>query len=264
MARNPNWTRLQTLLAFRLYCDLPFGKLSQGTPEVIALAKRIGRTPSAVGMKACNFASLDPAHRSRGVVGLKNRSQVEEQIWDDFMADSEAVALEVEAAHATIDPDGSRTDVEIDPERPRRQIPAAPEGPSEIERTVKVRRVQGFFRRAVLTGYGNRCALTGLAHRELLNASHILPWAEHPSRRADPRNGICLNALHDRAFDRGLMTFDEQLRVVVSPLLTHADSLGELRKSLLGFEGKGLRVSERFTVDAEALEWHRTVIFRAA
>lgn len=35
--------------------------------------------------------------------------------------------------------------------------------------------------------------------------------------RLDPQNGIALNALHDKAFDRGLITFDTELRLVCSP-----------------------------------------------
>ena len=51
-------------MAFRLYCRTPFGKLHQHNPEIVALARALGRTASAVGMKACNFASLDPAQRA--------------------------------------------------------------------------------------------------------------------------------------------------------------------------------------------------------
>ncbi len=58
MPQRIAWTRDQLLVAFRLYCRTPFGKLHQHNPEIIHLAAKLGRTPSAVGMKACNFASL--------------------------------------------------------------------------------------------------------------------------------------------------------------------------------------------------------------
>src|SRR5690606_15788351 len=102
-----------------------------------------------------------------------------------------------------------------------------PDGPSETERLTRVRRVQRFFRTAVLASYEKRCAITGLAIPRLLTASHILPWSTAPARRADPSNGICLNALHDRAFDRGLLTFDEDMRVVLSPILRDVPRLVE-------------------------------------
>ena len=253
MAKQRNWTRTETLLAFRLYCYTPFGKLHQSNPDIIYLANRIGRTPSAVGMKACNFASLDPLHQERGVVGLSNRSKVEEQIWEEFIADSEAIAEEAEIAHENFDNSSMASDevAEI----------TIPDGPTEQTRTIKTRRVQRFFRQAVLTSYGNQCALTRLAVPSLLNASHILPWAKSKEHRADPSNGICLNALHDRAFDRGLISFDESHQMIVSPLLRDSE-LGNLAVQLRELEGHQMNIPERFGPKPETLAYHRDNIFR--
>jgi predicted restriction endonuclease len=128
---------------------------------------------------------------------------------------------------------------------------------------VRVRRVQGFFRAAVLTSYNHRCALTGLDLPELLTASHIIPWSESVERRADPRNGICLNSLFDRAFDRGLFTFDDDLRVVVSPRLRQATSNARLPCSLDDLEGSRLKLPDRFPPDREAVRYHREMVFQA-
>jgi hypothetical protein len=65
MALRKNWTPDDLLVAFRLYCRTPFGRLHRNNPEIIELARLMGRTPSSVGMKACNFASLDPAQQAR-------------------------------------------------------------------------------------------------------------------------------------------------------------------------------------------------------
>jgi putative restriction endonuclease len=67
MSKQPrrNWLRSETLIAFGLYCRTPFGELHQSNPAIVELSGRLGRTPSAVGMKACNFASLDPRQRER-------------------------------------------------------------------------------------------------------------------------------------------------------------------------------------------------------
>ncbi len=254
-ARSPNWTREQTLVAFRLYCTTPFGKLSSGNPEIVRLSRLLGRTPGAVGMKACNFASLDPLHRERGVVGLSNRSKVEERIWDDFEADSASVAEEAERAYETL----------LDADAPE---PAADRGPpsgeTETVRVVKARRVQRFFRSAVLNSYGHRCALTGLGVPALLNASHIVPWAARETTRADPRNGLCLNALHDRAFDRGLLAFGGDLRAVVSPAVANHPNLGNLAPALRGVAGKPLRTPDTFAPDRRFLAFHRERVFQAA
>jgi hypothetical protein len=61
ISNSKKWTPEQLKLAFFLYCQLPFGKLHSRNPEIVKLARIIGRTPSAVAMKLVNFASLDPA-----------------------------------------------------------------------------------------------------------------------------------------------------------------------------------------------------------
>jgi len=214
------WSPEELLVAFRLYCRTPFGKLHQHNPEIIALARMMGRTPSAVGMKACNFASLDPVQRARNITALGNVSRADRVLWERFEENAEAVAADAEGAYAELAAraerlrDGKSGDL-------RSRLPAdegvgatweMPEGPTEVVRTIRARRVQAFFRAAVLASYEYRCALSDIALPELLNSSHIIPWKVSVERRADPRNGIALNALYDRAFDRGLMTLDEELR----------------------------------------------------
>jgi predicted restriction endonuclease len=121
--------------------------------------------------------------------------------------------------------------------------------------------VQSFFRDAVLVSYGNRCALSDIAVPDLLNASHIVPWKASVERRADPRNGIALNALYDRAFDRGLITFDESLRVVLSRRLGNGGAPGLYREALLSLHGRRLRLPSRFAPDPDAIAYHREHVF---
>jgi hypothetical protein len=246
------WSRDQLLVAFRLYCRTPFGKLHQHNPEIIELSRLLGRTPSAVGMKACNFASLDPVQHARNIAALGNVSQADRDLWAAFEQNAEAVAAEAEAAYARLTGrDAPPLETELD----------LPEGPTEVARTVRTRRVQAFFRAAVLASYESRCALSDIAVPELLNASHIIPWSENPARRADPRNGIALNVLYDRAFDRGLITFDESLRVVVSRRLKTSDPPILQRQALLDIEGKALRLPYRFAPDPAAMAHHREHVF---
>ncbi len=251
--RGTKWTWDETLIAFGLYCRTPFGKLHQSNPDIIALAGVLGRTPSSVGMKGCNFASLDPAQQERGIKGLANRGHLEQEVWDKFHADSQAVALEVAEAEARlIQTTGSPDEPELTP----------PDGPTESAQTVRVRRVQSFFRSAVLAIYDNRCALTGLKVPTLLNASHIVPWSASPKRRADPSNGLLLNALHDRAFDRGLITLDEDFRVVLSSQLRDHCVNDTHQQSFLAFAGSPIKLPKRFMPDPTALAYHREHVFK--
>lgn len=81
------------------------------------------------------------------------------------------------------------------------------EGEDKISQT-KRRKGQDYFRRMILVNYGSRCALTGIDMPQLLLASHIIPWKDksHKKERLNPENGICLSALYDKAFDKGLIT----------------------------------------------------------
>jgi len=220
-AERRAWSQAELLIVFRLYCRTPFGRLHQRNPEIIELAKLIGQTPGAVAMKACNFASLDPQQQARKIKALRNVSRADRELWEAFLDDSKGVAHEAETAYASITGNEVAdylpeldSAVRASVMKPKAKTPALsdelemPGGATEKNVLIKTRRVQSFFRAAVLTSYDNRCALTGLAIPELLNASHIIPWSVDEKRRADPRNGICLNAFHDRAFDRGLISFD--------------------------------------------------------
>lgn len=62
-----------------------------------------------------------------------------------------------------------------------------------------------FFRRSVLASYNFRCCFTNIAIPDLLIAGHIIPWSIESEHRTNPANSLCLNALHYKAFDKGLM-----------------------------------------------------------
>lgn len=197
MATN-RWTKEQLKLAFHLYCQLPFGKLDMRTPEVIKLAGLIGRTPGAVAMKLSNFASLDPAITSTGRKGLEGASNLDREIWDEFHADWEALAVESELLRRKLDADVQPID-----DAEEQLMPEDFTG--ETRKVVTEQRIkQSFFRRAVLSSYRGRCCMSGLSETRLLVASHIVPWSKDKANRLNPSNGLCLSAIHDRAFDKGL------------------------------------------------------------
>jgi len=52
---------------------------------------------------------------------------------------------------------------------------------------------------------------------ELIVASHIVPWSKDKGNRLSPQNGLALNTLHDKAFDRHLITITEDLKIKISP-----------------------------------------------
>lgn len=266
MAQRRNWNRDELMLAMNLYCTLPFGRFHSHAPEVEHLAQAIGRTPSSVAMKLCNLASLDPLHQDRGVKGLAGASKADRDIWHAFHADWENMAVESEDMKQKLD-DLSTTDNDHLARRNplERDIKAPlypPLGPDEGQSMVRVRYTQGFFRRSVLAAYGVRCCITGNPVPQLLVASHILPWSAFPQHRANPSNGLCLSKTHDASFDQGLITFDQDYRLVLSDYLTSFLPDEAIRNEFVAYEGQQISLPDKFTPDQQFLDHHRKHIFR--
>ena len=141
-----------------------------------------------------------------------------------------------------------------------------PQG-DETYRFRKERVNQGVFRDEILNAYGNRCCITGIDIKELLVASHIKPWKDSdPNEKTDPRNGLCLNALHDRAFDRGLIAIADDFTVMVSnKLASYKNKENEaMHKMLLDYDGKKIKLpANRSKPLIELLMWHRKNVYKA-
>ncbi len=246
-----NWTRDQLLAALNLYHRTPFGRQHKTYLPIVELAALIGRTPSAVAMKLNNFTSLDEAELERGVVGLSGASNADREIWAEFDGRMNELAEESEAALERL----SKTEAGLKMEKE----PVPPNGPSESTATVKIRRQQTFFRKAVLGSYGFRCCITGNPVPELLRASHIVPWSQSEAHRANPRNGLCLAATFDAAFDRGLFTLDDSCRIIISPRLKHFLPNPELERSFLEAEGRQITFPDKNLPDLQLVAQHRTL-----
>lgn len=96
-------------------------------------------------------------------------------------------------------------------------------------------------------------------------ASHIIPWNTAEQHRLDPQNGIALNALNDKAFDRGLITFDTDLRLVCASSLRDHFAQATVSQNFKTYEGKPLAIpAEAAGPKAEYLEYHRSKVFDRA
>jgi putative restriction endonuclease len=248
---HQNWTRDELIVAFNLYCKIPFGRIHIRNPLVIELARGIGRTPSSVSWKLANFARLDPALQQRNVLGASHGARAEIGIWEEFRSNWERLAFESERLLGQMT--GRAAELEDDTK-------VFPEGKTR-EAIVRARVNQGFFRAAVLAAYGLKCCITGCSVPELLNASHIVPWAVDVKNRTNPRNGLCLNAIHDRAFDCGLLTVTLDLKIKISPKAKRGSSDVGTRELLFRYEDAPVSLPRRFMPDPEFLRYHNAHIF---
>ena len=254
MAESKPWVRQQLLVVYSLYVRLPFGRLHARNPEIIQYATLMGRTPSSLAMKLTNIASLDPAITSTGRVGLKGASNADRAMWLEMKTDWLAFSEQMNAAVSLLaDPlQAEWLDV-------REQQPMNYQGMSK-ESVTQIRLGQSYFRAAVLSAYNNRCCISGLAVPNLLIASHIVPWSQDIHNRLNPSNGLALSALHDKAFDLGLLTIDESYRVVVSSKIDHTNDYF-FDSSIKSFHGKSIFLPDKFSPQAEFLAMHRETIF---
>lgn len=262
MAAGNRWTRDQLLIVLNLYHKLRFGQFDQRQPVIIDLADRIGRTPSAVAMKLSNLASLDPALQLRGIQGLKGASNLDRTVWEEFHTNpAELVPLSQERFDALFT-ESENESTEVIPGTGIRRIKRPPSGETEITRPTKQRRGQDYFREIVLNNYGNRCAITGLPIRELLIASHILPWSSAEGERLNVRNGICLNRLHDAAFDQGLIAFDDDLRMILSTKIRSYLPHLAIQSQFEAFEACHISLPDDGQAPSdENIAWHRKNLF---
>ena len=257
------WSRDELLVAFALYCQIPFGRLHKGNPQIVRIAEAIGRTPSALAMKLVNIAGLDPAITATGRRGLSNASAGDRGMWGEMHADWERFAFEsnraLAAAKATAELSG-RTCQEVEGYG---SGPVGRDGYVGEERiTLTPTRVgQDFFRRAVLSAYDEKCCITGLGVPKLLVASHIVPWRSDPVNRLNPRNGLALSALHDKAFDSGLITLRPDLTVEVSPKYADLEDC-YFTAAIRSFAGRRIATPDKFAPDPEFLAYHRNFVFQ--
>lgn len=249
------WTKEQVKLAFHLYCQLPYGRIHGRNPEIIALAKVIGRTSDAVAMKMLNIASLDPAITSTGRAGLGNASVLDREVWTEFHSDWERLAVECQLLRQQLDKNTvEELELESDELLPE-------DFTGETRQVLTTQRIkQYFFRRAVLSSYRERCCMSGLSEPRLLVASHIVPWSKDKANRLNPSNGLCLSAIHDRAFDKGLITLTDDFKIVVSEELIRKNETF-IMEVLLPLNGRTIEQPERFAPQAEFIAWHRKELF---
>jgi putative restriction endonuclease len=244
------WTQEESILAFELYCRIPFQRTKSDNPAVQELARLLGRTPASVARKLGNFGSFDSELRQRDISGLTHTSRLDRQVWDEFHADWNGLVWQANQIRQV-----KQHGVEMSP--PLTQ----PSGPSEALRMTKQRVHQSFFRDAILSSYATKCCVTGLAIPECLIASHVIPWSAEARFRTDPTNGLCLSATFDRLFDAGLMT------VTLDFLVRFSSRIMELKdrveeELICRYNNSPIKRPQRFLPSAEHLAWHHANRFK--
>jgi putative restriction endonuclease len=205
-------------------------------------------------MKIGNFGSFDPELKRRGIVGLANASKLDREIWNEFNGDWESLAFESELLISKL----SNEPLEAIAEFPVDFIPEGKERIAQVRQRVN----QHFFRKTVLSSYDFKCCITQINTPELLVASHIIPWSKNTIDRLNPRNGLCLNAMHDKAFDLGLITIDSTYKIKLSSKIKAIKGNGAMADFFEKYEGQAISMPDKFIPSLNFLDYHQKNIFK--
>ena len=239
------WSREQEIVALYMYCLIPFNKVSGNNPHIAKMANIIGR-PNANSLKAKigNFGKYDT---NLAAEGLGHSSHLDEEIWNEYNGrwqDLEVDALKLieKFQHAN--------------HEEQTEIPFIPIG-KEREVVIKQRINQSLFRNMVLSAYNNTCCITGLARPELIEACHIIDWADDEKNRINPCNGLAMNVLFHRAFDKLYLGISTDLRVIISDKLydgLRGKDKDKTYEIFNPYNGKNIMLPKKFKPNIEFIE----------
>ena len=130
----------------------------------------------------------------------------------------------------------------------------------DVEVSTRARLGQIYFRKMVLQNYDHKCCVTGLNVPQILRASHIVPWAENKKERMNPENGLCLSATYDAAFDKHLISFDDDYRMIVSKEIKDYYTSEITKEYFDNYEGKQIALPSLYLPSKKLLEKHRELM----
>ena len=242
------WTREETLVAFNVYCKIPFKDSHSTHPMIVEYAKIIGRSPGALNMKIGNLCRLDPKLKERGIVGLSHGAKLEEDVWNEFYANPDKLAYESECQVAKFSKRNIEDTVSVD-------IENLPQGKERFS-VVKQRVNQSFFRSAVMCAYNSKCCISGVGSPELVEACHIVSWSEDSKNRSSLGNRLCMNAFFHKAYDNLLIGITPDFDIVVCKELLDKTDDDPFREYLLSTRNKKLTLPTRFYPKQDFLDHH--------
>lgn len=250
---NNLWTRDELILTLSVYFQLPFGRLNRTTPEVQELARIIGRSVNSAALRLVNFAACDPYIVNSGRIGMSAGIPICKPIWDEFASNREGLFCEAQIIKARF----LHKSIEETLGLSERDL----EG-KERTSIIRQRVNQTVFRSMVLYNYEDRCAITGISIPELLVAGHIIPWVEStPEQKLNPENGICLSALYDRAFDKGLITITPDYSVMLSSALLEYNSQDFFEQHFGCIKNRKINLPLEHQPNRDYLAYHNERVF---
>lgn len=215
---------------------------------VIQYAHLLGRSPSALNMKIGNIGRLDPLLKAQGIIGLVHGAKIEQEVWDEFYANPDKLAYESECLIAKFSHRSIEETAHID----TTNLPVGEERISIVRQRVN----QSFFRAAVLNSYNSQCCISGIKTPELLESCHIVDWVDDNVNRTNPENGLCLNVLFHKAYDKHLLGITPNFEIVISDRMLAGTVDQNFTSYLSNLNGRKILLPSRFYPKRDFLDIH--------
>ncbi len=199
-------------------------------------------------MKIGNIGRLDPDLQRQGITGLTNGATMEKTVWNEFYGNPERLAYESEKLIAEFSEKKIEDTAEI-------SLDDLPQG-TERETIIRQRVNQSFFRAAVISAYNSQCCISGVALADLVEACHIVDWADDEINRTNPRNGLCLNPFFHKAYDKFLISITPDYDIVVSEKLLQSIENKVSLDYIKQLIGTKINRPDRFLPQRELLDIH--------
>ncbi|SDC76341.1 MULTISPECIES: HNH endonuclease [unclassified Candidatus Frackibacter] len=115
------------------------------------------------------------------------------------------------------------------------------------------------FAERIKENYNYECAICGINTKEILICSHIIPWSKDKEKRIDESNAICLCALHDKLFDKGYITINNNYEIKLSSLIKKDKKLYKILREI---KGETIKKPSKGKPNKDYLKYHRDNIFK--
>lgn len=255
MKTSTLWTKKELIVVLNLYWKIPYNKISgTSNSQIKEMAKIIGRTPASIAYKLMNFTIFDQERQKKGNMGKEGAGKLDETVWYEYLDEWEKLANDSAEILSKIQQKPIEEVLDIGEER-------MDYVGKEREQLVKIRINQYDFRQRILACYNKKCCITGIDIPSLLVASHIIPWSINEKERLNPRNGLCLNSLHDQAFDKGLLTITPDFRIRLSRKILDKKGQNTYQQFFWQFDNISIALPDRYWPDTDFLIWHNTNVF---
>lgn len=241
------WTKEDIMVIFNLYCKLPFKENTINNSLIEEYARMLNRSSNSIIMKISDLGKLDPELKRYSNVAEIYGQKLDRDVWNDFNKNPMQFVYNSEKLIARAYGCSVSELEDLDNNLPKGCHPKDP-----------VRRKMGFifFRKVVLSSYNNTCCISGVRNPLLVEACHITEWDDDENKIVNPRNGLCLNYLMHKAYDRKLVSVSPDYKINISEKMITSAMREDFRTYLKSINGRHIFLPDRFSPSRDLLAMH--------